>query len=284
MSEEVSTPSEPVIMINRDGRLTEVTLRAIRSSMDQTNEPLIVLTPKDVSDETVAKVIDRAIEVSQVRALQQPEVEKGAPGTFRAYLAQAGLLVLGKPSALPTEYAWDEDIILPGDTEEYVCDLLREMDVKPDEQPEDLDPPKGKGDAFAISCFSQATERFGVSRDANPYAKTAYDKRHKELEFEVDDLTVVSYSGDGGAYVLGWTWIADEDVDPKDLPRLPLDEIRADALEALENGDPDECVRVLKRAGDDIDPAHKELIRKAMKEADNGSIDAACTFLEQLPE
>jgi len=57
--------------------------------------------------------------------------------------------------------------------------------------------------------FSDAVKAFGVSREENPYAKAAWEAGD-EGELEVDESTVVSRSI-GGAYVLAWQFVSDEE-------------------------------------------------------------------------
>jgi hypothetical protein len=58
--------------------------------------------------------------------------------------------------------------------------------------------------------FSAVVPLFGEGPDNNAYVLAAA-KHVSEGEVEVDDATVVSNSDDGGAYVMAWVWVSNED-------------------------------------------------------------------------
>lgn len=53
----------------------------------------------------------------------------------------------------------------------------------------------------------------GVDSNTDPYARAAR-QYEEEGTLELDDITVVSRS-EGGAYVLMWRWIADDEIEPE---------------------------------------------------------------------
>lgn len=67
--------------------------------------------------------------------------------------------------------------------------------------------------ARTVHSFSEAIQAFGVDRDKDPYAIVAARHFGSEGEIEIDDRTVVS-QGEGGAYVLAWLWVSNEDLQP----------------------------------------------------------------------
>jgi hypothetical protein len=56
-------------------------------------------------------------------------------------------------------------------------------------------------------CFSY----FGVSAEDNPYLKAAHERHYREGVLEFDDPAVISESDGGGAYVMAWVWVTDEE-------------------------------------------------------------------------
>lgn len=48
--------------------------------------------------------------------------------------------------------------------------------------------------------------------NAEGWVQAARDRHQDDGEVEVDDLAVISLSEDGGAYVMAWVWVDDEDV------------------------------------------------------------------------
>lgn len=59
--------------------------------------------------------------------------------------------------------------------------------------------------------FAQCITAFAAASD-DPFVKAAQELvSGKEGELEVDDVTVISESEDGGAYVLSWVWVGNEE-------------------------------------------------------------------------
>lgn len=58
--------------------------------------------------------------------------------------------------------------------------------------------------------FGDAVQVMGTESATNPYAQAAR-KHTEEGTLELDDTTVVSYS-EGGAYVLVWRWVEDDEL------------------------------------------------------------------------
>jgi hypothetical protein len=56
-------------------------------------------------------------------------------------------------------------------------------------------------------AFADCVAAFGVPKDEDPHARAVVER---EGELEVDDITVISHSWDGGAYVMAWAWVPDE--------------------------------------------------------------------------
>lgn len=63
--------------------------------------------------------------------------------------------------------------------------------------------------------FGQCVHLFGVDRKVDPYTKAAFEARNRDGELEIDSRTVVSESDDGGAYVMAWVWVTDEEAGVK---------------------------------------------------------------------
>lgn len=61
--------------------------------------------------------------------------------------------------------------------------------------------------------FDDCVEVFGEKTTDSPVASLAKQRLQDEGRLEIDDHTVVSYSADGGAYVLAWIW--------QDFPEQP---------------------------------------------------------------
>lgn len=57
--------------------------------------------------------------------------------------------------------------------------------------------------------FSECVGFFGDGDD-NPYVAKAHDLQ-VEGEIEVDSTAVISESDDGGAYVMAWLWVSNEE-------------------------------------------------------------------------
>jgi hypothetical protein len=69
--------------------------------------------------------------------------------------------------------------------------------------------------------FGDCLRAFGVDRGSDPYARTVFQKHHRDGEIEIDSRTVVSLSDDGGAYVMAWLWVSNAAAglpgDPEDV-------------------------------------------------------------------
>src|ERR1700712_713551 len=62
--------------------------------------------------------------------------------------------------------------------------------------------------------FGACVEAFGGSPSKNEriYIEAAKNQYGSEGECEIDELSVVSESDDGGAYVMAWVWVSDSDI------------------------------------------------------------------------
>jgi hypothetical protein len=47
------------------------------------------------------------------------------------------------------------------------------------------------------------------------YIEAAKRLWHDDGQIEIDDHPAVSDGADGGAYVMAWVWVSDDDLDPK---------------------------------------------------------------------
>lgn len=56
----------------------------------------------------------------------------------------------------------------------------------------------------------------GMQELYQEYRTAAFKAFHSDGELEIDDNALVSISEDGGAYVMGWVWVADEPEDEED--------------------------------------------------------------------
>jgi hypothetical protein len=64
--------------------------------------------------------------------------------------------------------------------------------------------------------FHQCVWAFGVGRDSDYHARTAFEIYNKDGETEIDSIAVVNRADDG-CYVMGWCWVDDpgyESTDP----------------------------------------------------------------------
>lgn len=60
--------------------------------------------------------------------------------------------------------------------------------------------------------FGDFVAPFGVDAESSPYVKAAKERlSSEEGSLEVDEPTIVSESSDGGAYVMAWLWIGDDE-------------------------------------------------------------------------
>jgi hypothetical protein len=61
--------------------------------------------------------------------------------------------------------------------------------------------------------FADCTVFFAAKRDdyALKFVEAARNQMHRDGEVEIDELAIISESGDGGEYVLAWVWVSNED-------------------------------------------------------------------------
>lgn len=60
--------------------------------------------------------------------------------------------------------------------------------------------------------YKRAVETMEDAEAGKVYREYAQDQIHEDGETEFDDDAVVSLVCDGGAYVMAWVWVADEEL------------------------------------------------------------------------
>lgn len=60
--------------------------------------------------------------------------------------------------------------------------------------------------------YKRAAETLQDNQDGAAYLAYAKDRLHCDGDLEFDDDATVSMGADEGAYVMGWVWVADDDM------------------------------------------------------------------------
>ena len=60
--------------------------------------------------------------------------------------------------------------------------------------------------------FSHCVSLLGEDSKDSPYVRAAIDIYARDAVLEIDDRSIVSESEDGGAYVMAWRWVGDDEL------------------------------------------------------------------------
>lgn len=123
--------------------------------------------------------------------------------------------------------------------------------------------------------FAECINAFGVASDTDPYAKAAMAEA-RDGEIEVDDITVLSGSGDGGEYVMCWMWISNEKAGVTKGPVLSLEELTE--LGYTINPDPDQAGKWYWRKDADASDISFSSQEKAIEDASENALTIYTLF------